>query len=80
MSGLRYTTRINPGNILTAGAHLYLNPYASRPYSGALTKLPTSLPAQDRYTDLDGRAIQQLLSIDKEVSPVGWGRKPAALR
>jgi hypothetical protein len=67
VSGVLFTTRMNPANILSATAQLYLNPYALRPYSGILTGLPTSIPVEDHYDARPGLSVQDLLGLSVDL-------------
>jgi hypothetical protein len=66
VSAVLLTRKISAGNLGSATGTLYLNPWASRPYGGALTGLPTAVFTTDgsQYETRPGRPLQQVLAID----------------
>ena len=53
--------------LASCDVRLFHHPWALRPYSGVLTKLPQRAVRDGKYMDLDGMALADLLGL-----PAGW--------
>jgi hypothetical protein len=73
VSGVLFTRKVSPANLGSANGTLYLNPWATHPYSGALTQLPTAVFSADsrEYENRAGRSLLDILQV-----PPGWPSWP----
>lgn len=73
VSGLLFTRKVSPANLGSATGKLYLNPWATRPYTGALTQLPTAVFSTDggEYETRAGRSLLDILQL-----PPDWPSWP----
>jgi hypothetical protein len=76
VGGVLFTQRVSPGNLGSATATLYQNPWATRSYTGALTQLPTAIFSVDgsEYETRAGRSLQLVLNIE-----AGWPYWPTEI-
>jgi hypothetical protein len=76
IGGVLFTQRVSPGNLGSATATLYQNPWATRSYTGALTQLPTAIFSVDgsEYETRAGRSLQLVLNIE-----AGWPYWPTEI-
>jgi hypothetical protein len=66
VSAVLFTRKARSSNfLLGAEARLYLNPWAERPYSGELTRLPTTRAEGTQYVDIPGVSMEELLGVGK---------------
>jgi hypothetical protein len=73
VSGVLFTRKVSPANLGSATGTLYLNPWATLPYNGALTQLPTAVFSTDgrEYETRAGRSLLDVLQL-----PPGWPSWP----
>lgn len=73
VSGVLFTRKVSPANLGSATGKLYLNPWATRPYTGALTQLPTAVFSTDgrEHETRAGRSFLDILHL-----PPGWPSWP----
>lgn len=73
VSGVLFTRKVSPANLGSADGTLYLNPWATRPYAGALNQLPTAIFSADgrEYDTRAGRSLLDILRV-----PSGWPSWP----
>jgi hypothetical protein len=73
VSGVLFTRKVSAANLGSATGTLYLNPWATLPYKGALMQLPTAVFSTDG-AEYETRAGQSLLDVLQ--LPPGWPSWP----
>jgi hypothetical protein len=67
VSAVLLATQLFPFSILHADIRLYHNPWASKPYSSVLTRLPQAVPEANRMIKVNGDSLASVLNL-----PVSW--------